>query len=129
MGAHAGYNKRMEATPTPKAPHRDTGNHKLHIRMADEPKAQFVTTAYNTGTTAAELVRQMIAWWMRTPGAALPPRPEPTADLCDPQETLAVLDNLRCDHGAHTCTAVAKTACNACLASALVELGWTPPPA
>lgn len=62
----------------------DTGNHKLQIRMEDEPKARFVTTAYNQGTTAAEVVRQMIAWWMRTPGATLPPRPGDTTEQVDP---------------------------------------------
>jgi hypothetical protein len=105
----------------------DTGNHKLQIRMEDEPKARFVTTAYNQGTTAADLVRQMIAWWMRTPGATLPPRPESIQDLCDPQETLAALNDLVCEHWADQVHGVARGACNACLESALVGLGWTPP--
>jgi hypothetical protein len=65
VGTHRRYNKVM---PT-------NGNSKFTIRMEDEPKAQFTAAAYNAGTTAAELVRQMIAWWMRTPGAELPARP------------------------------------------------------
>lgn len=51
------------------------GNYKLQVRMEDEPKARFVAAAYNEGTTAAELVRRMIAWWMGEPGAELPERP------------------------------------------------------
>jgi hypothetical protein len=51
------------------------GKAKFTIRMSDQERAEITAAAYNTGTNAAELVRQMIAWWMRTPGAELPPRP------------------------------------------------------
>lgn len=54
------------------------GNHKLHIRMDEEPKAKFVAAAYNQGTTATDVVKQMIAWWMREPGVELPERPKET---------------------------------------------------
>ena len=65
VGTHHGYNKAM---PT-------NGKAKFTIRMSDQERAEITAAAYNTGTNAAELVRQMIAWWMRTPGAELPPRP------------------------------------------------------
>lgn len=55
------------------------GNHKLAIRMEEEPKAKFVAAAYNEGTTAADLVRQFISWWLGEPGAELPPRPDHAA--------------------------------------------------
>lgn len=52
------------------------GNPKLTIRMPPEHRGAFITAAYNNGTTASELVTQFIAWWMNTPGAELPQRPE-----------------------------------------------------
>jgi len=51
------------------------GSHKLHIRMDDEAKARFVAAAHNEGTTATDLVKQFVSWWMGEPGAELPERP------------------------------------------------------
>lgn len=102
------------------------GNNKFTIRMKDEPKARFTAAAYNAGTTAAALVRSWITRWMLEQDAT---RPEAAEDPAENAAGLHALNSFTCEHLADQVHGVARGACNWCLASALVELGWTPPPA
>lgn len=52
----------------PKTRHRS-------IRVPDELWESAMATAAEHGTSAGELCRAFLAWWLREPGAKLPPRP------------------------------------------------------
>ncbi|TCO57152.1 hypothetical protein EV192_106629 [Actinocrispum wychmicini] len=52
------------------------GNRPLEVRMPLEFKARLQATTHNAGTDPSKITKQLLAWWLREPGAELPPRPE-----------------------------------------------------
>lgn len=53
----------------PKTPHRS-------IRVPDGTWIPVMDRAKDEGTSAGELCRQFLDWWLRKPGAKLPTRPD-----------------------------------------------------
>lgn len=45
------------------------------FRMDEAEWDEFGSDAEFMGTDRSDLIRQLIRWWMRKPGAKLPPRP------------------------------------------------------
>ena len=45
------------------------------FRMDETEWEEFGSDATFMGTDRSELTRQLVRWWMRKPGAKLPPRP------------------------------------------------------
>jgi hypothetical protein len=45
------------------------------IRIPDVDWADLEQLAASRGTERGELIRSVMAWWMRRPGARMPPRP------------------------------------------------------
>lgn len=46
------------------------------VRIGDELWLDFDAPARSMGTERAAVVRELIAWYLREPGAKLPPRPD-----------------------------------------------------
>lgn len=76
-----GYSKCMsEEEPKRRGRPVTTGiTPKRGIRIPDETWQSAVEQARKEGTSAGELCREFLDWWMRKPGAKLPKRPEPPA--------------------------------------------------
>lgn len=60
-------------------------NKPLNVRLdTPERKYELMAQAHNHSTTGAEVIKQMVAYWLDVPGAKIPPGPwsaqEPTAD-------------------------------------------------
>ncbi|MEU4570744.1 hypothetical protein [Micromonospora sp. NPDC023956] len=49
------------------------------IRIPDDTWKPAMEQAKEQGTSAGELCREFLDWWLRKPGAKLPKRPEPGA--------------------------------------------------
>lgn len=62
--------------PRPRGRPRTTGTTpKRGIRIPDETWLPAVEQAHDQGTSAGELCREFLEWWLRKPGAKLPRRP------------------------------------------------------
>ncbi|PBC71550.1 hypothetical protein BX265_6160 [Streptomyces sp. TLI_235] len=46
------------------------------MRIPDDEWLPFADAAQESGTSRAEAVREFIRWYLRRPGAKLPPRPD-----------------------------------------------------
>ncbi|MFJ3089081.1 hypothetical protein [Streptomyces sp. NPDC086838] len=53
----------------PKTPHRS-------VRISDEDWADLLTAATNQGGDRGTVIKDLIAWYLRRPGAKLPTRPQ-----------------------------------------------------
>lgn len=58
----------MDMPDQPKTKHRS-------VRIPDEDWADIMSRAKDADTSAGELIKEFVAWWLRRPGAKLPKRP------------------------------------------------------
>lgn len=52
------------------------GNRPLEVRMPPDFKARLQAAAHNVGSDPSKITKELLAWWLREPGAELPERPE-----------------------------------------------------